>query len=365
MRKTNRSIKLLLGLCAALSFSFSLPAVQAAPSSAAVKTQIEQQLGQIHNLIAAHNLDSLPAQLRLAQASFHQLEGLKDVNSLDQNKWKVQEALRQDLIFTHLGAAQALYDGGKFDTSLAVLSDARVLDPKLPVTYFFEAMNYLKQGKEWDATEKLYQAKRLNFYPALRKIENPLQPWEVMSANPKALDARIDETLKSLGKDTEYPITLNFQTGQHTPLKLIPGVGANLKGRDGQVFNVYLDRDMINKVLDNMGKPVDIVQKYMRNQVLSFNVYDDYFIVGMNPENIIERIQVDKPGYNVEVDSKIYQIGDSVDLLQKDIGTRFGFEKIASDDKKFKETWVYNELGLSIGVTPDNKIGLISIWTLE
>lgn len=364
MRHTPRTIKFLLGLCAALSLSSFAP-VYAAPSSAAVKTQIEQELGKIQNLIAAGQLDQLPAQLRLAQASFKQLQGLKDVDSLDQNKWKVTEALRQNLIFSHLNASQALYDSGKYDSSLAVLADARLLDPKLPVTYFYEAMDLLKQGKEWDATEKLYQAKRLNFYPALRKVENPLQPWEVLSANPKELEAKIDANLKAMGKDTEYPITLNFQTGDHTDLKLIPGVGANLKGRDGQTFNVYLDRDMINKVLDSMGKPVDIVQKYMRNQTLTFNVYDDYFIIGMNPENIIERIQVDKPGYSVEVDSKLYRIGDPVDQLQKDIGTRFGFEKIASDDKRFKETWVYNDLGLSVGLTPDNKIGLISVWNLE
>ena len=365
MSKAPTSVKILVGLCAALSISFSQPAVQAAPSSAAVKTQIEQQLGRIQSMIASRDLMMLPAQLRLADATFKSFTNLKDVASLDDNKWKVTEALRQDLIFTHLSAAQALYDVGKFDTSLGVLADARVLDPKLPVTYYFEALNYLKQGKEWDATEKLYQAKRLNFYPALRKIENPLQPWEVLTASPKELDLRVDQALQSLGKDTEYPISLNFQTGQHTYLKMIPGVGANLIGRDGQYFNVYLDRDMINKVLDNMGKPVDIVEKYMRDQVLTFNVYDDYFIIGMNPENIIERIQVDKPGFNVEIDSKIYHIGDPVAQLQKNVGDRFGFEKIASDDPHFKETWVYNELGLSIGVTHDNKIGLISIWTLE
>lgn len=362
MRHVSNPIRLLLALTAAVSLS--APAF-AAPSSAAVKTQIEQQLSQVQNLIASHQLENLPAQLRLAQASFKQLEGLKDVDSLDQNKWKVTEALRQNLIFTHLGAAQALYDSGKYATSLEVLADARTLDPKLPVTYYFEAMDLLKQGKEWDATEKLYQAKRLNFYPALRKVENPLQPWEVLSANPNQLDARIDTALKSLGKDTDYPITLNFQTGQHTDLKLIPGVGANLMGRDGKTFNVYLDRDMINKVLNNMGKPVDIQQKYMRKQMLTFNIYDDYFIIGMNPENIIERIQVDKPGYSVEVDSHLYKIGDSVAQLQKDFGERFGFEKIAGDDPRFKETWVYNDLGLSIGITPDQRIGLISIWNLE
>lgn len=357
-------LKALLSLFAAASLCLSTP-VMAAPTAEQSKTQIEQQISKIQSMIASHDYKALPTQLKEVSKSFNDFQQIKEVDSLDQNKWQVTEALRQELMFTHLGAAAALYDAGYFQNALEVLGDARVMDPKMPVTYYFEALNMLKTGKEWDATEKLYQAKRLNMYPSMRKIENPLEPWEVLSANPEELETRIDTILKSLGKDTEYPISLNFQTGKHDYLKLIPGVGANLMGRDGKYFNTYLNRDMINKVLDNLGKPAQIEEKYMRDQMLQFYVYDNYFIIGMNPENIIERIQVDRPGYSVEVDSKLYKIGDSIDELQKNLGDRFGFEKLASEDPKFKETWVYKDFGLSIGVTPDNKIGLISIWSLE
>ncbi len=365
-KKSNLMRKLALSFCAMSVISIGFPSgAFAAPSSAVVKTQIEQQISKIQSMITSRQLDALPAQLKLASASYKEFTSLGDVQSLDQNKWQVAQALRQDLVFTHLGAAQALYDAGKYQTALTVLEDARVMEPKLPVTLYFEALNLLKSNKEWDATEKLYQAMRLNKYPAQRKIENPLQPWEVLTANPVQLESRIDEVLKSLGKDTEYPISLNFKTGKHDYMKLVPGVGANIQGRNGQYFNVYLKDDMINDVLDNMGKPAEIVEKYMRDQMLTFNVYDEYFIVGMNPENMIERIQVDKAGYSVEVDNQIYRIGDSIDAVQKNLGDKFGFEKLSSDDPKIKETWVYNEFGLSVGVTPDNKIGLISIWTLE
>lgn len=358
--------KLALSFCALSCISLGFPTgAFAAPSSATVKTQIEQQISKIQGMISSRQLDGLPAELKLVSASYKQFETSGEVNSLDQNKWQLAQALRQDLVFTHLGAAQALYDGGKYQTALEVLADARVMEPKLPVTLYFEALNLLKAGKEWDATEKLYQSMRLNAYPAQRKIDNPLQPWEVLTANPVELENRIDAALKTLGKDTEYPISLNFKTGKHDYLKLIPGVGANIQGRDGKYFNVYLKNDMINETLDNLGKPAEIVEKYMRDQMLTFNVYDEYFIIGMNPENMIERIQVDKPGYNVEVDNQIYRIGDSVDAVKKNLGDKFGFEKLASEDPKIKETLVYNDFGLSLGITPDDKIGLISIWTLE
>lgn len=363
-KATSKTQKILFSLGMAACLGLSFPAI-AQSNSAEVKVQVESQIGRINSLIAAKQLEQLPSQLRLASANYQKFTALGDVKSLDQNKWKVAQVLRQNLLMSHLGAAAALYDAGKFETALNILEDARKLEPKLPVTYYFEALNLLKQGKDWDATEKLYQAKRLNMYPAMRKIENPLQPWEVLTANPVELEARVDEILKSMGKDAEYPITLNFQTGEHDYLKLIPGVGANLRGRDGSTFNVYLSRDMINESLDKLGKPAEIVQRPMRDQMLTFNIWDQYFIIGMNPENIIERIQIDRPGYSVEIDSKLYHIGDTITELQTHLGENFGFEKLASSDPKFKETWVYNDFGLSLGITPDNKLGLISIWSLE
>lgn len=344
-------------------------ATAAEPNSATLLAQVQQQIGQVQNTLKASQLDQLTARLKVARDEFTRFEQNKEVDSLGENKWKVAQALRQDLVFMHLAAAQALYDNGRFDNALQILKDAEGLEATLPVTAYFSALNYLKQGKEWDATRALYEAKRLNAFPALRKMENPSQPWEVLATNPVELETRVDALLKQMGKDLEYPISLNFETGQHEYMSLVPGVGANLMGRDGSHFNLYLKKDMINKVLDSVGKPREIEERYMRDQMLNFYIYDNYYIVGVNPENQIERIQIDRPGYSVRVNGKAIQIGDAASVAQQILGESSAAvsdaEKLGGDGGQIKETWVYNNYGLSLGITQDNRVGVISIWTLE
>ncbi len=269
------------------------------------------------------------------------------------------------MLLLHLEAANKLLDQKAYSDAINVLEAARKLEPRMPVAYYLEGLAYLDQGKTWEGTEKLYEAKRLNTYPASRKLENPVKPWEVLMANPVELETKIDAILTSLGKNTEYPISLNFSTGKHEYFKLVPGVGANLMGRDSGNFNLYLKKDMIKKVLDNMGPSLDIQEKNMRGQVLRFYVYDDYYIIGVNPENLIERIQIDRPGYSVRVQDQSFRIGESAESIMKALGKEHGYEVVAGGDERFKETWAYNDYGLSFGITADNKIGLVSIWTME
>ena len=67
----------------------------------------------------------------------------------------------------------------------------------------------------------------------------------------------------------------------------------------------------------------------------------------------------------MRIHNESLNIGDSADRVKAVLGEEHGFEKVAGGDSRFKETWAYNDYGLSFGITNDNKIGLVSIWTME
>lgn len=357
---------LFLSLLLSLSMAGSvLAAPEVGPASLALQQAFDKQVTQAMQIVATGDAAKIKAELQLANAKLDAFKASKDVKTLAENKWKLTREMEQKVLLLHLEAATKLLDQKAYSDAIAVLEIARKLEPNMPVAYYLEGLAYLEQDKTWEGTEKLYEAKRLNTYPASRKMENPVKPWEVLMANPVELETKIDAVLTGLGKNTEYPISLNFSTGKHEYLKLVPGVGANLMGRDGEHFDLYLKKDMIKKVLDNMGPSLDIQEKTMRGQVLRFYSYDDYYIIGVNPENAIERIQIDRPGYSVRIQDQSINVGDSSERVKTLLGKEHGFERLAGGDSKFKETWAYNDYGLSFGITADNKIGLVSIWTME
>ena len=102
----------------------------------------------------------------------------------------------------------------------------------------------------------------------------------------------------------------------------------------------------------------------MRGQVLRFHNYDN-LLIGVNPENHIERIQVAIPGYQVEVDGQMFALGMAEAALVDALGTENGYEKLASADSRFSHVVAYNDYGVSFGITPAGQVGVISIWTLE
>lgn len=348
-----------------LAVSLLLTTPVFAQNSAQLENQVSQQIAMVSQKLGQSSPQQILKDLAVAQQRLNAFKASKDVKSLDENKWRLTRELEQDLILLQLEAAETLMNRKAFKEADQVLKDSGELQPYLPVTMYLKGLNYLQQGKEWEATEQFYEAKRYNRYPALRKVENPNKPWEVLMANPTELEMKVDAILQSLGKDTEYPLSLNFSTGKHEYLKLVPGVGANLMGRDGTYFDVYLKDDMINKVLNNMGRPANVEERFMRGQMLHFYPYDDFYIIGVNPENKIERIQIDRPGYSVRIHDASLVIGQPASEIKKVLAEGHGFERITEPNGPYVETWVYNDYGLSFGITKDQKIGLVSIWTLE
>jgi len=362
MKKLDKTLILTLATACLLGG----PAWAAEPASGSVKLKLafEQQLSQVNHRLQNGNQASIQAELLKARQQLEAFKAAKDADALSENKWQLTRQMEQELVLLHLEAAQQFHAGQAYTQALNVLNEADKIQPYLPVTLYFQALNLLQNGKEWEATKKLYEAKRYNSYPASRKMENPIKPYEVLMANPIQLNQQVDEILQSLGKDTGYPITLNFDTSKHENRQLVPGVGASLMARDGSYFNVYL-KEIVNEVLDEMGKPYDIQEKYLREQVLKFLVYDDYFIIGVNPENKVERIQIDRAGYSVNVHGKELKIGEPAQNIKDLLGENHAFQRMDNTDSRYPQTWVYNDFGLSFGITPDQRIGLISIWSLE
>lgn len=342
-----------------LALSLSLPATAA--TSVEIQTAFDKQVKQIQ--WDAMPLDKIQTQLKAAKAQLAAFKASKDVKTVDENKWKLAREMEQKLLSLQLQAAEKAMEAKDFARSQEFLAEAQTLRPGLAITAYYQGLNHLAQGKTWDATRAFYTAKRLNRYPAQRKMTNPVKPWEVLTADAVRLEAAVDQELKALGKDTEYPITLNFETGKNTDMKLVPGIGAHLQSPKG-AFNLYLEKDMLGKALNHLGKPMDIQERTMRGQVLRFHSYDN-LLLGVNPENHIERIQVAIPGYQVEVNGQLYSLGMSESELVKSLGTEHGYEKIASADTTFSHVVAYNDYGVSFGITPAGQVGVISIWTLE
>lgn len=344
---------------ASLALSLCLPAVAA--TSLELQSAFEAQVKQIS--LKGTSLDKVQEQLKTAKAQLAAFRASKDVKTVGENKWKLTREMEQQLLSLQLQAAEMAMEAKDYDRSMLFLKEAHELRPDMAITAYYQGLNYLAQNKTWDATRAFYTAKRLNAYPAQRKMTNPVKPWQVLTADAERLNEVVDQELKKLGKDTEYPITLNFETGKNTDMKLVPGVGAHLESPEGD-FNLYLKSDMLKKALNHLGKPADIQERTMRGQVLRFHSYDN-LLIGVNPENRIERIQVSIPGYQVEVDDKMAGIGMAEADLLKMLGTEKGYEKLSSADTQFSHVLAYNDYGVSFGITPARTVGVISIWTLE
>ena len=350
---------------ASLAMSLYLPGVSAQPAAATTSLELqsafESQIKQIS--LKETSLDSIQKQLPKAKAQLAAFKASKDVKTVSENKWKLTREMEQQLLSLQLQAAEMAMDAKDYERSMAFLKEAHALRPGMAITAYYQGLNYLAQNKTWDATRAFYTAKRLNAYPAQRKMTNPVKPWEVLTADAQRLDEVVDQELKKLGKDTAYPITLNFETGKNMTMKLVPGVGAHLQSPEGG-FDLYLKDDMLKKALNHLGKPAEIEERTMRGQVLRFHRYDN-LLIGVNPENHIERIQVSRPGYQVEVEGKMAGIGMAESDLIKMLGTEKGYEKLSSADTQFSHVLAYNDYGVSFGITPAGTVGVVSIWTLE
>lgn len=350
-------------LAVPLTLSFCLSALPALAATTSVELQqaFDQQIQQIR--LQDSSLDTLQSQLAAAKAKLAAFKASKDIRSVNENKWKLTREMEQQLLSLQLQAAEKARVAKDYTRAHHLLKEAQDLRPGMAITAYYQGLNYLAQGKTWDATRSFYTAKRLNRYPAQRKMTNPVKPWEVLTANAERLEAAVDQELQALGKDTDYPVTLNFETGKNTPMKLVPGIGAHLQSPKGE-FNLYLEKDMLKKALNHLGKPVDIQERTMRGQVLRFHNYDN-LLIGVNPENHIERIQVAIPGYQVEVDGQMFALDMAESALVDALGTENGYEKLASADSRFSHVVAYNDYGVSFGITPAGQVGVISIWTLE
>lgn len=344
---------------ASLVLNLCLPAVAA--TSLELQNAFDKQVKQI--MFKGSSLDKVQDQLKTAKAQLLAFKASKDVKTVDENKWKLTREMEQQLLSLQLQAAEMAMDAKDYTRSMSFLKEAHELRPEMAITAYYQGLNHLAQNQTWDATRAFYTAKRLNAYPAQRKMTNPVKPWEVLTADADRLEEVLNQELKKLGKDTEYPITLNFETGKNIAMKLVPGIGAHLQSPKG-AFNLYLKKDMLKKALNHLGKPADIQERTMRGQVLRFHSYDN-LLIGVNPENHIERIQVAIPGYQVEVDNKMMGIGMAESELLEILGTERGYEKISSADAQFSHVVAYNDYGVSFGITPAGTVGVISIWTLE
>lgn len=351
-----------------LAFSCSLLLATAALAqspqpSVQIRQAFAQQLQQAQTRLPTASAEELQQVLAQARQQYQAFEAAKDSQTLSENKWRLARQMKQELLWLHLDAAEHLQQRQASQAALQILQAAETLQPSIPKVHFLQAQALLAQDQVWEATKKLYEAKRYNAYPALRRVINPLKPEQPEKVSPEQLNQQIDQALQSLAKDTDYPLSLDFSTGQHYERQLVPGMGARLQGRDGQFFSAYLNQP-VNTVLNQLGKPLDIQEVYLRQQNLKFYIYDTHFIVGVNPENEIERIQLSQPGYRVQLGGKTLAIGDSVATVRATLGEEGDIEQLTSSDPLYPQTLIYNDYGLSFGLDPQGRVGVISIWSL-
>lgn len=347
------------GLCFTLAVSFSLPAL--AQNSQQLRNTAQTHITQIAQQLQAGKLQGIESKLEAAEQAYKSFQTSKDVKSVGENKWRVEKSLEQDLVLVYLQAAHQFHKNGDHERSLKLLEKSHRFTSYLPATYYMEALNLLKQGKTWEATEKLYESKRYNRFPSTRKLENPNEPSDVLWVNPETLEKEIDQILADLGKDADYPITLNFSNGQHRHHVLVPGIGINLANAEQELLNLYLESSRLADITNHLGKAMDIQEEPDRKQVLRRFNYPG-FSVRVTPENTVERVEVMRPGYSIRIKDKYYSIGEDVGALMQVLGQEY---KEETPRQGLKQIISYGDHGLSVGVDHDNKIAMLSVWTME
>ncbi|MEZ0373557.1 MAG: hypothetical protein ACAI44_30990 [Candidatus Sericytochromatia bacterium] len=276
-------------------------------------------------------------------------------------------AMRVDLIRLMVTLGQGFHDHKDYAKALEAYGYALEADPELPLLHYEMGFTYSVQQRKAEAARSLYEAKRLNRFPALRWLINPLDEEFRIGSDPAQLDTFADEHLVALGQSPDYPITLDFATGRQKLAVMVPGIGASLRNASGENFNLYL-HDPRTTVLKQLGISQQTRKdEYAGGQIIEYLAYHDtLFTIGIDTQPAhVYSIQADEPGFSVQVQGQYIAVGEPAAKVMQLLGKDHGLERREVNQGHISHTLVYTDLGLVFGIDKSDHIALVKIWSLE
>lgn len=316
-------------------------------------------------LIGQYEYDKALAEANTAEIAYKR--ALKELASFADasEAYKLKLAMQANLVLIYNLLGQRLFDNDRFPEALRVYDKAIGISPDFPCLHYEKGYTYQRMKSPWKAAVSVYEAQRLARFPARRNIINHFDEDGSIYCGRGAIDPRAQTILSELGKPLLYPIEVNLKTGQKSPGRILPGLGANVV-RPDQNVNVYLEQPLAD-VVKNLGEPLsEETILYRDGRELPHYIYEGLMVV-VNPtdQNVIG-LYVFSPQAYVETPNGNLAVGADAKSVLKTLGKSFGFVKnhvgINSD---IRDSLSYPELSLDLAIAKHDALAMILIYTLE
>lgn len=352
-------------LCAQLVLAASLlaPAAQADWIEDHYKV-FENELQSVASALEAKDSANAAAASVRARAAYDAfLADTGKQQNLDREQFlKARQAMQVDLLRLYSALAGAYYNAKDLKQALETYHRALDVEPELALLHFQIGFLHHQLKNKQLAAAHLYEAKRMNGLPVLRSLSNPFDESFSIGAEAQELESHANELLRQLGKSTDYPITLDPDTGKERQGVIVPGVGANLKNAKGQYFNLYLNSSE-NQLISHLGQGKAVTQSNQPEMPVNFTQYHDGLLtVGVDKKNkTVNTIQVDETGYCTRLYQQYLCVGEPASKITALLKQGYGYQRQDFKGGVISHALNYPSLGLMFGVSPEDKILLMSI----
>lgn len=278
--------------------------------------------------------------------------------------WKANLAMQTNIVLLYMFLGQRLFDQNRYQDALKIYDKAIAIAPNFPCLHYEKGFTYFHLKQNWKSALALYEAKRLARFPARRNIINHFEESGSLYCGRAETDDRSDGLLRDLDKSIYYPLELDLSTGQKMPGQVVPGMGVNLM-REGQSINIYLEEPLAN-ALSKLGEPFSQKELEIDGKKRLHFFYSDIVLAFEPTENTLSRISFYQGTPQVNWANQHLAMGDHASTVLKKMGQAYGFDKTYMGvNEDLREYIHYPEIGLDFGISRQDQIGMISIYTLE
>lgn len=280
--------------------------------------------------------------------------------------WQINLAFQLTVLRAAISLGQRFHDAKNYQDAIAVYTKAQEISPYFPLLYYERGFAHYKLGQSAQAAADFYEAKRLNAYPAKRKIVSQIGEGDFLEGNPQQIEINSTTHLLNLGLPVHFPLAHDPVSKKPTPLRVMPGVGAHLQ-LGGKSKAVYLGMSE-EQFTQGFVQPLKKSDAYEQNGKLAYSLQFDKWLAEFYEHDVLRSLDIRLPGAHVSMLGKTTRLGDHAKQVLAHFGKSYGYAKFANEGTGYedvKEFIAYSEFGLIFGISADDHVNLISIYALD
>lgn len=303
------------------------------------------------------------AQISTAEQASAQLMELVNLAPDPEEGRDIQQTLQAELVYSYTLLGQALYDAQRYTDALKIYDKSLAIAPHFPCTHYEKGYTHQALNQRNQAAVALYEAQRLARFAAWRKLPNPLNPNKALSCGREQIDGRSQNSLQELGFAPYYPLTVDLKTGQNIPGRIVPGMGAHLV-RD-RAIALYLEAPLA-QALQALGPPIaERIMPYRTGEQLPHYMYKDVLVVADRAKQQVLGLYVYSPQASIATPAGLLSMGAPTRTVEQTLAAFEPVKDTLEDSGDLRESYDYPQLGFSVAMDHNDRIRVLSIYTME